>query len=339
MNKLIATIGVSLALSLATGSNEVEIIDNTINQVIIDLDFCSDVDDVVAVRMGTALDKMGLIDLKAMGLCTNGTNNIKALHGLLSYDGYTDLPIGTSALGIEDTSPYWDILAEYSTGEINAHNSVKLYRQILENNNDKIIIITTGYLTNIAELLKSESDEISNKTGKELVRDKVEALYITGGAYPEGYDNNFFFKREAIDAIQYVIDNCDTTIYFNSSNNGGPVKAGGLLQELDVNRIDPVSKALDAFGTSDGRAAWDPMTVWLAVFNREDTHTFEERVNIEIDLTDGSNKFTVDENGQFIRIGRIDDNYKWYGQQIDEITLFGTPFKEIYEQQKLEEQQ
>ena len=194
LNTLILVIGTILILYI-NREKESKYTDFDEKPFIVDLDFCSDVDDACAVRVATTLDKMGVVDLKAMMLCTTGENNIDALNGLLNYDGYSYLRIGLSALDIPETSPYWNTLAKYRAPKISTTPSVKLYRQILVDCKNPVTIVTTGYLTNIAELMKSKPDEISDKSGIELINENVKALYITGGSYPDGYDNNLFFRK------------------------------------------------------------------------------------------------------------------------------------------------
>ena len=294
---------------------------------IVDLDFCTDVDDACAVRVATSLDKQGVIELKAMMLCTTGENNVEALNGILTYDGYGALPIGTSAYDIPDVSPYWNLCSQYKSPEINKENSTTLYRKILANSDKKITIVTTGYLSNIKALLESQPDSISDKNGVELVQEKVEALYITGGSYTEGYDNNFWFVQEARDGLMSVVKNCRAPYYLITNNNGAPIKCGGLIQQVDVNRVDPISKSLDAFGTSDGRAAWDPMSVWIAALPMEQTRTTLEFKNMSFDVSTGFIQFGEDKAIPNVpRIQRIDDNYDWYRTQLDELLVYDKEF-------------
>lgn len=294
---------------------------------IVDLDFCTDVDDACAVRVATSLDKKGIIELKGMMLSTTGENNVEALNGILTYDGYGALPIGKSAYNIPDTSPYWGLCAQYKSPEINVESATTLYRKILANSDKKVTIVTTGYLSNIKALLESQPDSISDKDGITLVQEKVEALYITGGSYTEGYDNNFWFVQEARDGLMSVVRNCRAPYYLITNNNGGPIKCGGLIQQVDTNRVDPISKSLDAFGTSDGRAAWDPMSVWIAALPMEQTRTTIEFKNMSFDVSTGFIKFGEDQAIPNVpRIQRIDDNYEWYKTQLDELLVYDKTF-------------
>lgn len=293
--------------------------------VIVDLDFCEDVDDVMAVRVATTLDRAGQIELKGMMLCVTGENNVEALHGLLCYDGYASLPIGTSAAGDPCTSPYWDVLAEYhDPGSLHKEDAVTLYRKLLSDSKTRITIITTGYLGNIAALMKSGPDEISELSGMELLKEKCDAVYITGGAYPGGYDNNFFFTESARTSAAYVFSNAQIPLVFQTSNNGGPVLCGGLLQQTDRERRDPAAKALDAFGTSDGRAAWDPMTVWAAAYPPEETRFSVLKADILFNEETGFNAYEEKEDGAFFLLERSDDDPDWYREQLDLLTVYGS---------------
>lgn len=292
--------------------------------IIIDLDFSTDVDDVCAVRMATSLDKMEKINLQGVMLCVTGENNVSAMYGLLSHDGYGDTPIGISAYDIPDTSPYWNTLAGYGdVSQATVRESIRLYREILSNNEDdeKSIIVTTGYVSNIHALMLSESDDISDKTGKELLEEKVSAIYLTGGTYPEGYDNNFFYNKEARDGLSYLLNNCEVPLIFVTNDNGGPIKCGGEIQNNIKYIDDPVRKSLEAWGTSDGRASWDPMTVWFASLSEEDTRTTYDKIDMNFEVETGLDRITENEDGKYYRIHRIDDNYEWYKEQLDKLML------------------
>lgn len=233
--------------------------DVSANPVIVDLDFCTDVDDAVAIRMATELDKNGVGSLKAVGLCTTdkeGTDvNLRAAHGILCYEGYDSVPIGISHDTEPDESPYWDVCASYSDGNMIIKDSVELYKDVLRSCANKVTIVTTGYVDNIASLLRDEE-------GYNLVRDNCSKIVITGGALPSGWSNNFNFTQRAGESIKYVSENAPCDIVYVLSDVGGVFNAGKILQDNAPD--DPVSKAITAFGSFDGRAAWDPTAVFIS---------------------------------------------------------------------------
>ena len=55
------------------------------------------------------------------------------------------------------------------------------------------MIVSLGFLHNMAALLASSSDDISERTGYELIRDKVHSIFIMGGSYPRSLLPSFNF--------------------------------------------------------------------------------------------------------------------------------------------------
>ena len=233
--------------------------DMSVNPVILDLDFCTDVDDAVSVRMATVLDANEVGTLKAVGLCTTDSSgadlNVKALHGILCNDGYGEIPIGTAHTEEPDSSPYWGVCAEYSDGVMNTQDAVELYKNVLRECYFPVTIVTTGYMNNIEHLLKDEE-------GFKLVQENCKRLVVTGGTHPSGWDNNFCFTEQAAASINYVNANAPCEIVYVANDVGGPFTAGGIIQRENPN--DPVACAVSAWGSEDGRAAWDPMAVYIA---------------------------------------------------------------------------
>ena len=98
--------------------------------MIVDVDMCTDVDDACALRIATALDDDGIIDLQGVAFSVNGPNNLDALRGFLLHEGKPDVLIGKSAVANPpEESPYWDLMAEYSDGKVNSCEAVKMYRK------------------------------------------------------------------------------------------------------------------------------------------------------------------------------------------------------------------
>lgn len=286
-----------------------------IKPMILDMDFCTDVDDACALRMAINMHRQNLIELEAVTLCTNDeeNRNIKAVDGLMDYVGVS-APIGQGPIYVHDTSPYWDILAEYSDGDYALYDSVKLWRRIISEN-DLTYIVTTGYLNNLQKFCESGPDEYSNLNGMELLNKTK--IYIVGGSYPTGRDNNFSYEPSSIEASEYVTTNIKNRIVWITNDVGGPILCGGNCQEIYPD--DPLSRSLFAFGTSNGRAAWDPSGVYIAVFG-ENSEGFKA-TPINISIINGETNITDDENGIHLRVTRTSDDYEWYKNKFEEYML------------------
>lgn len=293
---------------------------------ILDMDFSTDVDDVCAVRIATSLAKLGQIDLKAVGLCTRGENNLSALNGMLNQAGYGDVPLGRSFAFIEDTSEYWGTLSAFARADFPIEESVSLYRRILSESEKPVVICTTGYLQNISALLKSQPDGCSDKIGVDLVREKCRGIYVTGGSYPTGFDNNFFATYGAVDAVQTVVNLCPVDLYFVTQTVGGAFTCGDLIQKLDTGMEDPLTRALSAWGTEIGRHAWDPESVYVASVGLEQSKTIAVPVQFTIE-SNGRNTFTVVESSNVYAVLRESEDLNWYKTTLNNLTLVGTKWE------------
>ena len=282
---------------------------------ILDADLNTDVDDVCAVRMATALDDLGVIDLKGVMYCVDNSSQ-GALRGILHHDGKDDVLMGQGTEDRHESSPYWNELGKHNDFGGDWGDAVRQYRRILAEATSPVDIVTTGMLTNLEALLKSQPDDISPLTGKELVWSKVGQLYVTGGDHPTGWSNNLALTEAATIATKYVSQNWGLPIIFSPGNYAGHLICGGYLQELDVDRKDPVSRALDAWGVSKGRAAWDPFAVWVAGYGVGEVNQVELR-RVTFGIQDGGANWFVDGEGKdfIIKVTNPDDNY--YNQTMD----------------------
>lgn len=286
------------------------------NPIILDMDFCTDVDDAVSVRMATTLDDMGVCTLMAVGLCTTSNDgsdiNIRAVHGLLSYDGYGEVPIGKAHIEEPDSSPYWGVCSGYSSANPNVFDAVELYKDVLRTCYNKVTIVTTGYLTNIQCLLEDAE-------GYNLVRDNCERIVITGGTFPSGWDNNFGYTANAAKSVRYVEEHSPVQLVYVPNDVGGKFTAGGLIQKLSPD--DVLSKALSAYGVQDGRAAWDPTAVFVAAVPEDASNFIYVPVKVDF-YADGSHLFTeVSESYYKSNVAEFNDSNTEDGssEQLDEV--------------------
>ena len=64
-------------------------------------------------------------------------------------------------------------------------DAVTVLRSTLASAEDySVVVVSLGFMTNIANLLSSPADQISDLTGRQLVEQKVSSVFIMGGVYP-----------------------------------------------------------------------------------------------------------------------------------------------------------
>ena len=284
------------------------------HKVILDVDMSTDTDDLLAVRGCERLDNEGKETL--IGVCMSVSGGERALASLLTYDGFGDIPVGISSVYIPDESPYWEYLESVSTPSNTMADAVEVYRKLLSESEERVSIITTGYLTNIQMLLESEADEYSDLTGAELIKEKVRAIHITGGNLVDHTENNFMFNEEARIASDYVFANWpqEIPVVIYSQDLGGQMWVAEDLPEDDI-----VNKCLE-LADRNGSTAWDIFNVWA--FSQMDYNALSDsyltlaHCSIYID-SDGKDIITDDESAPWWRIKKLSPDNNYYKEQIN----------------------
>jgi hypothetical protein len=131
-------------------------------------------------------------------------------------------------------------------------------------------LISIGFLTNLADLLQSQTDKISSFSGVDLVRHKVSELIVMGGYYPSGWEFNFGGGDPA--STDYVLKHWpkNVAITYSGGELGGDIYSGQTLAEDSP----PDSLILAAYQWYVGRCStiresWDPITTLYGILGIE----------------------------------------------------------------------
>ncbi|KAL6246765.1 hypothetical protein RBB50_006072 [Rhinocladiella similis] len=248
--------------------------------IIIDTDLFGDVDDVGALTIANVLHNCGLADLKGIAINTPSQYGAPAASAICSYFGNENVPVAalrpiTNASFFDD----WDyVRGEYAskvaynwpgslTNASLAPTPVELYRSILASaDNSSLHIISIGFLTNLADLLRSEADDVSPLNGTELLTSKVSELVVMGGRYPSGWEYNFGGTDP--NSTAYVIEHWPKTvpITFSGGELGSTIFSGQRPLEEAPSESLPVSAYQWYVGRgSVTRETWDPITVLYGI--------------------------------------------------------------------------
>lgn len=129
-------------------------------------------------------------------------------------------------------------------------------------------LISIGFLTNLADLLRSQPDRVSNLTGPELVSAKVSELVIMGGKYPSGWEFNFGGRDP--DSTVYVLENWpkDVAVTFSGAELGGNIYSRQNLAR-DSSPDSPIVAAYQWYvgRCSTTRESWDPLTTLYGILD------------------------------------------------------------------------
>lgn len=233
-------------------------------KLIIGSDWWTDCDDAVAMRIFARAHNSGRVSV--LGFIINACMDISvaSLDSFLQKEGLGELPIGldTAATDFGRNPAYQKRLAQSAQrkkSNADAEDPVRLYRRLLAESDTAVEIAEIGYLQTAAALLASPADDISDKTGLELVKQKVSRFWVMAGAWPSGRENNFARNKRSIDGGAYFVKNCPVPITFLGYEVGYSVISGANLAKDDHLKL-----AMTDNGFPDGRSSWDPMLALLA---------------------------------------------------------------------------
>ena len=268
-------------------------------------DWWTDCDDAVALRLLTRFIKEDKIRLLGIGINACMEYSAASLKGFLRADGVGAIPIGIdlNATDFGGRPPYQKRLGQdYASdvGNLDAEDAVRLYRRILAGLEQKAEIIEIGYLQVLAAVLKSPPDDISDKTGRELVQEKISKLWVMAGKWDADgeRENNFCRNPRARVAGKEFCELCPIPVTFLGWEVGYDVITGDALDENDH-----LHRALVDHGSPKGRSSWDPMLVLMALIGDEAQAGYRVvRGWATVDPDTGANHFSVDPRGnhQFV---------------------------------------
>lgn len=278
--------------------------------VIFDSDMGPDYDDVGAITMLHAFADSGQAKILAMAASTNFEGVAAVFDALNTYFGRPDILVGVPkqwAVNQKDWQHWTDtVIAKYPhsiRSNSEAPDAVEVYRQVLSQQPDKsVTIITTGFLTNLANLLKSSPDKYSKLNGDELVQQKVKQVVCMGGRFPTGKEFNI--HRDSV-AAQYVAANWKTPFIFSGFEIGKEIHTGlplirnNAIQNSPVKDVFRISIPMAA-EDSLGRMSWDETAVLVGVKGAQPYYNLQKgRIIIK---EDGSNSWENDYAGPHSRL-------------------------------------
>ena len=272
--------------------------------IIFDSDIGPDYDDVGAITILHVLEDKG----EAKILATIASNKYEGIVAVLdvfnTYFNRPQIPIGVpkgNAVSIKDSQHWTDTILSKYPHKIKHNNeapdAVEVYRKVLAKQPDhSVTIVTVGFLTNLASLLKTPADQYSPLDGRSLIEKKVKLLVSMAGKYPSGKEFNII--KDAASSKE-ALEKWPTPVIFSGFEIGAKIKTG--LPLIRNNRIHK-NPAKDVFSISipkspsdsAGRMSWDETAVLVAVKGYQPFYNLHSG-KIKI-ADDGTNSW--DENGK-----------------------------------------
>jgi hypothetical protein len=287
---------------------------------ILGTDWWTDCDDAVALRLIAGAIKAKKIQVLGVGINACMENSVASLKAFLLAEGIDGIPVGIDqdATDFGGNPPYQKRLAELMPNVTNAdaEDAVRLYRRILAETNEPIEIIEIGYLQVISSVLQSKADDISEKSGLELFREKVSRVWVMAGKWDaQGEkENNFCRNMRSRIAGREFCELCPVPVTFLGWEIGY-----GVITGNDLDHNDHLYMVLSDHRSENGRHSWDPMLVLMALIGDEEKAGYKTAVGTaSVDAESGKNYFIRSDAGthKFV-IKKREDHF--YEEQINRL--------------------
>ncbi|MEM7699569.1 MAG: nucleoside hydrolase [Verrucomicrobiota bacterium] len=182
--------------------------------VIFDTDMGNDIDDAMALVILTQLAQRGAVDILAVTSSKDHPLSAPYIDALNTYYGFPEVPIGAVRNGATpEEGRYSAVAKRKSSGgdllyphDVNSGeevpDAVSLLREKLSEAKDgSVVLMQVGFFTNLARLLDSPPDDISEKSGKDLITQKVKRTIIMAGSFAPIRQNTRYIEYNVIKDI------------------------------------------------------------------------------------------------------------------------------------------
>lgn len=282
--------------------------------IIYETDMGNDIDDALALDMLYKQHLKGKINLMAVMLNKEGIYPAEYIDILNTWYGVRKMPIGLSSR----TTSSINVARNYTQAVCEMKNSQglplykrsgrdcsqlplasKLYRKILSRaEGNSVTIVSVGFSTNLALLLRTAGDDYSPLSGEELVKQKVKRLVMMAG-HMENPNYAEYNVVNDVPSCQMVFDKWPTPIIMSPYELAEHLKYPGrsIQEDFGWTKHHPIVDAYKVFLPKvEDRPTWDLTAVLYAL---EGNKYFGESPAGTITVTDkGYTHFLPSPNGR-----------------------------------------
>ena len=283
-------------------------------KVIFETDMGNDIDDALALDMLYKYADQNKMELLAISVNKNNKYAPLFIDLMNNWYGYPDIPIGTVTNGADsgdEARNYAQATWEHQVdgkqafpGTVPENNefpdAVDLYREILTKQADNAVtVVSVGFSTNLARLLESPSDDISELSGNDLVKKKVKLLSVMAGNFNENRMVEYNVRID-IESAQKVFKDWPTPIVASPWELGHQIKypASSIENNFKWAAEHPLVVAYENYLEMPyDRPTWDLTSVIYALEDGSDFFTSSKNGQISID-DEGYTNFVEMPNGK-----------------------------------------
>ena len=204
-------------------------------------DWWTDCDDLAAMRILLRAHKKGEIKLLGVGINACMEHSAPSVEGFMNLEGVNVIPLGIDLEGTDFEGTHLKYQKNLAPFAVNykknedAEDAVRLYRRLLSESDGNVEIVEVGFLQVIANVLLSGGDDISPKSGLELMREKVKKIWVMAGKWDEegGKEHNFCNNCRSREGAETFCRLCPVPVTFLGFEVGVNVISGNELSHDD----------------------------------------------------------------------------------------------------------
>lgn len=248
-------------------------LEKTPKKIILDTDLCGDCDDVGALAILLNLDRLKYANILAITYCLGNPWGSDFIQHTLDWFGRNDIPYGKLMdysyvnFRVHDEryiKPYFDQFPRKEQYPA-PYDAIRLLRRTLAANDGvkDITLCAIGPVHNIFLLFTSGPDDISDKTGAQLMQENISEIVLMFGNFADldkGECNAGYDKPGG----QYILKNCPIPITFAGYEVGEHLFTGAPSEYQLPGHPVRESYRIREEGKFV-RNSWDPVTVYYAV--------------------------------------------------------------------------
>ncbi len=281
--------------------------------VIFETDMGNDIDDAMALDLLFKKMDQGVIDLIGISVHKNNPCAAEYIDIMRCWYGYKKVPIGVNTGCVTDMD-----CVDYATKVCRMtgtdgrplfarsknpryEEAVEMYRRLLASQPDKsVVIVTVGFSTTMADLLRSKPDRYSKLSGRELVERKVKYFSVMAGDFAKKNYAEYNVWND-LEAAKYFFDESPVPMVITPHTIGTQIEYPGssIANDFEWGRPHPMVEAYKVYIEMPyDRPTWDVIAAAYACEPDSDMFTLSESGEVTV-VGKGVTLFEPDAKGRY----------------------------------------
>ncbi len=254
--------------------------------VIFDTDMGNDIDDALALAMLHALTDRGECQLIGVTLTNAHPSAVPYVRMINRFYGRAGLPVGAAIETLKGGAGDGYMTAALHSAPVaeekTAEAAPTVLRRLLSGSAQRVVIVQTGFSTNLAALLRSPG-------GAALIKEKVALVVAMAGNFAGGEPE--YNVRIDIESAKAVFERWPTPIVFSGFEIGKELlyPAASIEHDFSYARPHPVAESYRAYHQMPyDRPTWDLTAALEAVRPEHGYFTRSEPGIVQVDPNGGT---------------------------------------------------